>query len=163
MTNKDFFLKLWAGEGKAFENVFKAINEKKWHAHKPDPKSKTAKELAIYMVAELDHVAQLMKKGALDMGKHKPKPMKNLAELVKLFKKDFAAAGRAVAKLTDKEWEKGVAALSGPFGEWKDTKQNIAWGYLVDLIHHRGQLSTYLRAMGGKVPSIYGPSADSMQ
>jgi uncharacterized damage-inducible protein DinB len=28
--------------------------------------------------------------------------------------------------------------------------------------HHRGQLSAYLRAMGGKVPSIYGPSADTM-
>ncbi|MEZ5362606.1 MAG: DinB family protein [Bryobacterales bacterium] len=27
-------------------------------------------------------------------------------------------------------------------------------------VHHRGQLSSYLRAMGGKVPSIYGPSAD---
>ena len=28
-------------------------------------------------------------------------------------------------------------------------------------VHHRGQLSAYLRAMGGKVPSIYGPSADT--
>ena len=28
-------------------------------------------------------------------------------------------------------------------------------------VHHRGQLSTYLRPMGGKVPSIYGPSADT--
>jgi uncharacterized damage-inducible protein DinB len=27
--------------------------------------------------------------------------------------------------------------------------------------HHRGQLSAYLRAMGGKVPAIYGPSADT--
>ena len=27
-------------------------------------------------------------------------------------------------------------------------------------VHHRGQLSSYLRPMGGKVPSIYGPSAD---
>ncbi|MBM3756134.1 MAG: hypothetical protein FJW38_19370 [Acidobacteria bacterium] len=27
-------------------------------------------------------------------------------------------------------------------------------------IHHRGQLSAYLRSMGGKVPSIYGGSAD---
>ena len=34
------------------------------------------------------------------------------------------------------------------------------WGFLCDSIHHRGQLTTYLRAMGGKVPSIYGPSAD---
>jgi uncharacterized damage-inducible protein DinB len=28
-------------------------------------------------------------------------------------------------------------------------------------VHHRGQLSTYLRPMGGKVPPIYGPSADT--
>jgi uncharacterized damage-inducible protein DinB len=28
-------------------------------------------------------------------------------------------------------------------------------------VHHRGQLSTYLRPMGGKVPAIYGPSADT--
>jgi len=28
-------------------------------------------------------------------------------------------------------------------------------------VHHRGQLSTYLRAMGGTVPGIYGPSADT--
>jgi uncharacterized damage-inducible protein DinB len=35
------------------------------------------------------------------------------------------------------------------------------WFILFDAIHHRGQLSAYLRPMGGKVPSIYGPSADS--
>jgi uncharacterized damage-inducible protein DinB len=28
-------------------------------------------------------------------------------------------------------------------------------------VHHRGQLSTYLRPMGGTVPGIYGPSADT--
>ena len=28
-------------------------------------------------------------------------------------------------------------------------------------VHHRGQLSTYLRAMGGTVPGIYGPTADT--
>jgi uncharacterized damage-inducible protein DinB len=31
---------------------------------------------------------------------------------------------------------------------------------LFDAIHHRGQLSVYIRPMGGRVPSIYGPSAD---
>ena len=34
------------------------------------------------------------------------------------------------------------------------------WIGLFDAIHHRGQLSVYLRPMGGRVPSIYGPSAD---
>jgi uncharacterized damage-inducible protein DinB len=35
------------------------------------------------------------------------------------------------------------------------------WFIFVDAIHHRGQLSAYLRPMGGNVPAIYGPSADS--
>ena len=42
----------------------------------------------------------------------------------------------------------------------KDTAYEMAWGFLLDQIDHRGQLSTYLRPMGAKVPAIYGPSAD---
>src|SRR5689334_7291005 len=37
----------------------------------------------------------------------------------------------------------------------------LLWIALFDAVHHRGQLSAYIRPMGGKVPSIYGPSADS--
>jgi len=33
-------------------------------------------------------------------------------------------------------------------------------GNLMDEVHHRGQLTVYLRLAGGKVPSIYGPSGD---
>jgi uncharacterized damage-inducible protein DinB len=43
---------------------------------------------------------------------------------------------------------------------WETTIDGFVWGFLFDAVHHRGQLSTYLRPMGGKVPSIYGPSAD---
>jgi uncharacterized damage-inducible protein DinB len=41
-----------------------------------------------------------------------------------------------------------------------ETGIDSAWTFLLDVIHHRGQLSTYLRAMGSTVPQIYGPSAD---
>jgi uncharacterized damage-inducible protein DinB len=40
------------------------------------------------------------------------------------------------------------------------TKNEYLWFVLSDHIHHRGQLTVYLRIVGGKVPSIYGPSAD---
>ena len=43
----------------------------------------------------------------------------------------------------------------------KDTVGGLLWLALFDAVHHRGQLSTYIRPMGGKVPSIYGPSADT--
>ena len=36
----------------------------------------------------------------------------------------------------------------------------LLWLMLLDSIHHRGQLSVYVRMAGGKVPSIYGPSGD---
>jgi uncharacterized damage-inducible protein DinB len=36
----------------------------------------------------------------------------------------------------------------------------MAWGFLFDIVHHRGQISTYLRPMGSTVPQIYGPSGD---
>jgi uncharacterized damage-inducible protein DinB len=42
----------------------------------------------------------------------------------------------------------------------KDTVGGLLWIALFDFVHHRGQLSTYIRPMGGKVPSIYGPSGD---
>jgi uncharacterized damage-inducible protein DinB len=62
---------------------------------------------------------------------------------------------------------KRVAELSGEhlitnikFVKWDmPAHQLLSWS-LLHAIHHRGQLSSYLRPMGGKVPSIYGPSAD---
>ena len=36
----------------------------------------------------------------------------------------------------------------------------MAWSFLFDIVHHRGQISTYRRPMGSTVPQIYGPSGD---
>ena len=68
---------------------------------------------------------------------------------------------KRLEKMDDAGWKKpakflmgGKVANEGPTSEW-------LWGFLHDMIHHRGQLSTYIRPMGGKVPSVYGPSADA--
>ena len=42
-------------------------------------------------------------------------------------------------------------------------RSNMLWFFLFDIIHHRGQLSTYIRPMGGKNPAIYGYNFDSLQ
>ena len=62
---------------------------------------------------------------------------------------------------------KRVAALSGEhlinnvkFFMWEMPAHQFLPMSLMHAIHHRGQLSAYLRPMGGKVPSIYGPSGD---
>lgn len=50
----------------------------------------------------------------------------------------------------------GTVILRQPLGQ-------ILWLFLFDGIHHRGQLTTYLRPLGTKVPSIYGPSGDTAE
>ena len=37
------------------------------------------------------------------------------------------------------------------------------WMMMFDIIHHRGQLSTYYRQMGVRNPSIYGPTAEDIE
>ena len=63
----------------------------------------------------------------------------------------------------DEKWEKETVSLlvgGKPFGEMP--RFQMMWFFLNDLIHHRGQLSAYIRPMGGKNPAIYGWSADTI-
>ena len=60
-------------------------------------------------------------------------------------------------------WGKEIPFLWAGQEVMRDTGYDTAWGFLFDQVHHRGQLSTYLRPMGSTVPSIYGPSADEAQ
>ena len=57
-------------------------------------------------------------------------------------------------------WEARVPFMFQGTEVMNETGYDNAWGFLFDIIHHRGQLSTYLRPMGSTVPQIYGPSAD---
>jgi uncharacterized damage-inducible protein DinB len=62
--------------------------------------------------------------------------------------------------MDDAAWNKKAQFLMDGNVAWEAPLGDMLYGFLFDAIHHRGQLSTYLRPMGAKVPSIYGPSAD---
>jgi uncharacterized damage-inducible protein DinB len=66
-----------------------------------------------------------------------------------------------VESMDDTAWDrKAQFFFNGKMVSEQPVSQFL-WMILFDAIHHRGQLTAYLRPMGGKVPSIYGPSADS--
>jgi uncharacterized damage-inducible protein DinB len=77
------------------------------------------------------------------------------------FGRGFAAAAQAAGALSDADWQRPARLLLNGKPEWETTRGRMAWGLLLDLIHHRGQLSVYLRPMGARVPAIYGPSGDA--
>ncbi|MEP6635373.1 MAG: DinB family protein, partial [Acidobacteriota bacterium] len=66
-----------------------------------------------------------------------------------------------VSKMDDAGWDRKAQFYFEGKMVSEQTVGAFLWFILFDAIHHRGQLSAYLRPMGGKVPAIYGPSADT--
>lgn len=157
MTNLRFFIARRNAERPAFIRVLKAIPEKR-SDYRPDPKARTAVDLAWLLAVEETALVDLIDKGVAEW--KDTTPPDHIKDIVATFERSSAEFDSRLERLDEAGWEKKVRLLMGSGGAWEDTLSQMAWGFLFDAIHHRGQLSTYLRPMGGKVPSIYGPSAD---
>ena len=66
----------------------------------------------------------------------------------------------ALGRVQDESELNAVKWFTGPKQTADFAPLEFLWFILHDQIHHRGQFSVYLRMAGGKVPAIYGPSAD---
>ncbi len=157
MTNLGFCVERRKAEQPAFLRVLKAVPQDR-SGYRPDPKARTAAELAWVLAMEEAALLRLIDQGVVEW--KDPGPPERLETTVAGFERDSAEVNSRLERLDAASWEKKVRLLTGDGGTWEDSLSNMVWGFLFDAIHHRGQLSTYLRPMGGKVPSIYGPSAD---
>ncbi len=157
MTNLEFCIARRKAERPAFLRVLKAIPKQKLD-YRPDPKARTAAELAWLLATEEAALVKLVEAGVVEWKESAPPAA--IDKIVTAFERDSAAVNERLERLGEAAWEKNVKLLMGGGGAWEDKLSQMVWGFLFDAIHHRGQLSTYLRPMGGKVPSIYGPSAD---
>ena len=160
MTYREFFIKTIDDELPRFDRVFKALPQGRAD-YKPDIKSKTAGELAAYVAAEASIIENILSKGIIDMTALGQPDSKTIVEAGERFANFMKKAKETSASMSETDWSSPAKMLAGEKVEWETTKGQMAWSLLLDFIHHRGQLSTYIRPMGGKVPSIYGPSADT--
>lgn len=72
----------------------------------------------------------------------------------------FGEIGDRLGSIDEADWTSSAKFLAEEHLVMEAPRVQMAWMMPLDSIHHRGQLSTYLRPMGSKVPAIYGPSAD---
>lgn len=85
----------------------------------------------------------------------------SLEDMIATYVRDHDTFAKQLDALDDAAWNHQAWLIQGTEEiVLKDTVGGLLWIALFDVIHHRGQLNTYIRPMGGKVPSIYGPSAD---
>lgn len=141
-------------ETEATRKVIRAIPEDK-KSYKPEPKSRNAGELAWHIVtAEIWFIDGVID-GKFSMGGEAPAPA-TLAAVLEWYETNHRDR---LAKLTSLAADKLVVPI--PFFGVMELPAVAYLNFLnLHTAHHRGQLSTYLRPMGSKVPDIYGGSAD---
>ncbi|GAC1430216.1 MAG: hypothetical protein NVSMB68_02520 [Thermoanaerobaculia bacterium] len=157
MNTREFFIKRWEAELPAFGKVLRAVPESQL-GYRPHDRSTAAGALAWQLAEEQKQLSELLETGQVEF-EIRPHPTK-AGDIVAAWDKATSDLRARLKSADEKRWSGPGTFLMGGKVAWTDTVENICWGYLFDMVHHRGQLSAYLRPMGGKVPSIYGPSAD---
>ena len=157
MSNLEFCIARRKAEMPTFVRVLKAIPSGRLD-YRPEAKARTAGELAWLLASEEAALVTLLDTGSVQWKEGKPPA--SVEEIVAVFERNAEAVDERLGRLDASGWEKKGRFLMEGAPAWEDTIGQFVWGFLFDAVHHRGQLTTYLRPMGGKVPSIYGPSAD---
>ncbi len=157
MTSREFYLERRKAELPVFLDVLKSLPAEQL-SYKPHDRSPSAQQLAWTLATELKACVDAVTLGKVEWSSP---PAPALDEIVALFEQRSNELTNAVSQTDEARWNRvaqfhynGKLVSEQPVGQF-------LWMIMFDAIHHRGQLSAYLRPMGGKVPSIYGPSADT--
>ncbi len=151
---------MWEGEFRATCEVLAAVNTGN-RDYKPDAKSRTAWELATHIATADIWFVDSIVKGTFEYDPEKAKQAEaafnSIDDVLAFYRKTFPDKLKALRALpADK-----MAETIEFFGMMKMPRASFVIMANNHSIHHRGQLAAYLRAMGSKVPNIYGPSADA--
>ena len=126
--------------------------------YRPDPSAKSANELLRHLASADNFFLKSVVDGTFVPGSVRiPDDVKTPAEVAAWYGTEYEKNFDAVSQLSGEQLI-GMVDFRGLF-------QRPAYTFLqaglLHAVHHRGQLSTYLRPMGAKVPAIYGESYDS--
>lgn len=148
-------LRILENEQKTTLRVLRAVPADKL-SFRPHEKSWTAGELAWHIAYAPYGLASVIAANAFDGYQQPPAPA-SLDEIVKGAEEYFEKTRGALTSLTPQQLGGSIPLPNGK----SFPAHGLLWnGVVLHTIHHRGQLSVYIRLMGGKVPSIYGPSGD---
>jgi uncharacterized damage-inducible protein DinB len=151
MNEKALFTKFWTDEAKTTHKVLARIPE--GSDYRPDPKSRTAHEIAWQIVCEEKMIIEALESGKVEWAP--PPTPATMKEVVEAYGTQSDTMADRWNALPAERWD-GTLEF---FGRERPAAP-MAWGFLFDIVHHRGQITTYLRPMGSTVPQIYGPSGD---
>jgi hypothetical protein len=151
-----YYQECFEAETPKFLRVLKAVPAGQAD-YRPHPRSTSAGDLVWLLASELNDACELVDRGEVS---YVVRPAPSIPESVATYERNADNLQKRLATLDDGRWDGKARLLAGGNVAWETSLGDMLFGFLFDAIHHRGQLSSYLRPMGAKVPSIYGPSAD---
>ncbi len=160
-TPKEQFLDAYDREHATTMRVLRAYPEDKLEL-RPHEKCKTARELAWVFVIERGLGSMVFNDAfakGVPPGGTPPAP-ESWDEILSALQNSHREFGDLVRATPDDKLQEKVKFFTAPKTMGDVSRMQFLWFLLHDQIHHRGQFSVYLRMAGGKVPSIYGPTAD---
>lgn len=125
----------------------------------PSPKCTPALELAFHLPAADTMFLNGIVDGAFSYDPKAVEQIKSIADVLAWFDANLPTALERAKAAPAEVWTREIDF----FGVMKITGLDTLSLMLKHSVHHRGQFSSYLRPMGGKVPGIYGPSADDKE
>lgn len=156
MNTKDYLIISWQHEVPAFVSCFKAVPDDK-SSYTPNPKTRTAKEIAEHIVGHPLDLIEAIETGVIN---HRfSTPIKKMSEAAEMFEKDSKILMEKLNKVDSEIWDNRIIKFMFMGSEFEGMNmplRDISWQMFRDIIHHRGQLSTYFRPMGVRNPVIYG-------
>lgn len=163
MTNKEFFQQCWKSEVEPTLIALRALlpaGDKL--GYKPAEKNRTAKQLVDHFVSHVQDLEEAVETGVLNHRLMADFP--SVENAMDVFTNGSNHLISLLDKVDDKTWdEKNIPMLIFGNNVGEKPLGQTCWMFLFDLIHHRGQLSTYYRPMGIKQPAIYGPTAEMVE
>ncbi|HEY0427945.1 MAG TPA: DinB family protein [Pyrinomonadaceae bacterium] len=132
-------------------------------AWKPHEKSMTIEQLAGHIVNMVSWTSVTLKQDELDFAKmdYKPRAYTDASQLTEDFDKNLAESLETLAGTSDETMATSWTMRNGEQIFFTMPKAVTMRTFVMNhVIHHRGQLSVYLRLLDIPLPSIYGPSAD---
>jgi uncharacterized damage-inducible protein DinB len=129
----------------------------KW---KPHPKSFSLGHLTQLVAGMPGWITNCVTETALDLSKYPGYSYEKTETLLKSFDKNVSEARKAIAAAKDKDFDVNWSLKRGDRAIFTTSRGAVVRQTINHLVHHRGQLTVYLRLIDIPVPSIYGPTAD---
>jgi uncharacterized damage-inducible protein DinB len=161
MAMTDALLPEFDREMTTTRKLLERVPEDKWD-WKPHPKSTALGALAQHVATIPMWGSVTMNQAGIDLGPNdRLEPITTRAALLAFFDKNVAETRAAVAGKADPEFMAPWTLKSGGQTIFTMPKAAVWRGFVMNhLIHHRAQLSVYLRMHDVPLPAMYGPSAD---